>query len=436
MKALILDGSHPDDYMTEQINAALTERLQTRGWQMENILLRDQKIGNCAGDFFCWTRNPGMCNINDDNRVIAAKMMQSDLLIYLTPVTFGGYSSTLKRAVDHLIQNVLPFFANINGEIHHQKRYKKYPSLLAIGWMDSPDAQAEAVFRNLVKRNAINMYARSSVCGLVVGSQTVSDLAAPIEGWLEDIAHGSNYPVPALPRMGNSTLSAKPVERALLLVGSPRTRKSTSASLGGYLMEQLASHGTQIETIQIHTTVNSRERVRSMLESVDGADLVVLAFPLYVDSLPAPVMAALEKIAEHRTGGNGNSHPRFAAIANCGFPEATHNTTALAICETFARQAGFTWAGSLALGGGEGLVHGTPLNELDGRAIPLKKSLEMAAEALAAGNAIPQSANDLMTRPPIPNWLYLLVGAYGWKQRAKQYGVDKLMKKRPYSLSA
>ena len=51
----------------------------------------------------------------------------------------------------------------------------------------------------------------------------------------------------------------------------------------------------------------------------------------------------------------------FAALANCGFPEAHHNRTALEICAQFAAAAGMTWAGGLALGAG-GAVHGQPLS--------------------------------------------------------------------------
>jgi len=163
MKILILDGSQANDPKARKIVNALSNHLPNA----ETIVLREQKIGNCAGDFFCWVRNPGMCNTNDDNRIIAAKIIQSDLTVYLTPVTFGGYSSELKRMVDHQIQNILPFFAKVDGEIHHQKRYNQYPNLLTVGWMDEPNAQAEMIFRRLVHRNAINMYSKTSVCGLV-----------------------------------------------------------------------------------------------------------------------------------------------------------------------------------------------------------------------------------------------------------------------------
>ena len=93
MKTLILNGFRSDDAVGERIESALQTQLQERGWESESVLLCDQKIGNCAGDFFCWVRQPGMCNTDDDNRVIAAKIIQSDLVVYLTPVTFGGYSS-------------------------------------------------------------------------------------------------------------------------------------------------------------------------------------------------------------------------------------------------------------------------------------------------------------------------------------------------------
>ena len=426
MKILILDGSHTNDQQAVNINEALHKHLP----DAETIVLRDQRIGNCAGDFFCWVRSPGMCNTDDDNRIIAAKIVQSDLVIYLTPVTFGGYSSELKRMVDHQIQNISPFFKNVNGEIHHQKRYKQYPNVLTIGWMDEPNAQAEAIFRHLVHRNAINLYAKASVCGLVVGHQSEAALDSKIESWLKAITSGSNSPEPALPSINTSAIEATPIKSAVLLVGSPRTRKSTSASLGGYLFEQLKEHGVETQTIQIYTTINSQVRMDEMYKAIDDADLVLLAFPLYVDSLPAPVIAALEKIAEHRE--NNQPPIRFAAIANCGFPEAHHNDTALAICSEFARQNNFAWMGSLALGGGEGLVHGVPLNEMDGRAIPLKKSLELAAEALANGKPVPQSARDLLTKPVIPTWAYALLGGIGWKQSAKQYGMEKNLKKQPY----
>lgn len=436
MKAILLDGSQNNDVMAELIYSGLSHELQSRGWQVERIRLCEQKIGNCAGDFFCWIRNPGVCNVNDDNRSIAETVVGSDLMIYLSPVTFGGYSSTLKRMVDHQIQNILPYFAQVEGETHHQKRYDRYPDFLTVGWLPQADPQAEAVFRQLTQRNSINFYAQKSASVVIFASQTESEILAALQSGLNDLQNGQKQAgksqpkeMPAFDQPGVFL----PIQRALLLVGSPRTRKSTSQSLGGYVLEELQARSIQVETIYLHTVMRSSDKLSAMLEAVDAADLLLLAFPLYVDSLPAPVIEALERIAAHRQA-SVNPHPvLFAALANSGFPEAAHNATALAICQVFARQAGFGWAGSMALGAGEGLVHGGHLRELSGPAVPIKKALDLAAQALARGEAIPAAAVTLLARPIIPGWLYRFLGGMGWVQQAKKYGVEKLLRRKTYS---
>jgi multimeric flavodoxin WrbA len=431
MKAILLNGSSANDPTGERIRTALTAELQARGWEVEHILLREAKIGACAGDFFCWIRTPGICNVADDNRTLAAEILHSDLMVYLTPITFGGYSSELKKMVDHQIQNIVPFFSKVEGETHHQKRYRRYPDFLAVGWLEQPDPQAEAVFLRLARRNAINFFARAAVAGVVLASQPDATIRTAAKGWLDDLAKRKSSRAESLPIVNTAVSGSETPRRAVLLVGSPRTKKSSSLSLGGYIFDELAKRGVHTETFYIHTSLNSPGRMGTLMDAVDAADLVLLAFPLYVDSLPAPVIAAMERIAARRRGKAG-PRPRFAALANCGFPEAAHNRTALAICATFARQAGFEWAGALALGAGEGLVHGASLAELNGSAVPIRQALDVTAEALARGQAVPQEAADLLARPVIPGWLYRLMGVFGWRQQAKQYGVQNLLRKRAY----
>jgi multimeric flavodoxin WrbA len=431
MKAILLDGSQANDNTGVRLRAALMAQLQAQGWEVEQFTLCDKKIGNCAGDFFCWIRSPGVCNVDDDNRVIAAAIIASDLMIYLTPVTFGGYSSTLKKMVDHQIQNISPFFTQVEGETHHQKRYQKHPDLLVVGWMDTPDAQAETVFRHLAQRNAVNYHAEKSVSGVVLTSQSDGEMLASAQKWLNDLQSGRSSQRVELPVSNAAGNGSVEIRRALLLVGSPKTRKSTSNSLGGYLFEQLSARSIQTETIYLHTMLRSPAKMQALLDAVEAADLVTLAFPLYVDTLPAPVIEALERIAAQRQGHDQTHRQLFTAICNCGFPEAQHNANALAICETFARQAGFEWAGALSLGGGE-MVAGMPLAQLGGMTIMIRKALDLTAEALAQGQAIPKASQDIWGKPVIPHWLYRLSGWRRWNQQAKAYGANKLLKRQPY----
>ena len=232
MKAVVLDSSIASDVNSERVCRALITELQNRDWEIEHIIIREQKIGNCAGDFFCWIRTPGICHINDDNRRIAKAVINSDLTVFITSITFGGYSSMLKRAVDHLIQNISPHFTNIQGETHHQKRYSKYPDLLVVGWIDSPNAHTEDVFRHLVKRNAINLYAEKVVCGIVTANQSDDEITSSVKDWISNLNKDQSIQTVKLPESGNTYCPAAGVQRALLLVGSPKTLKSTSNSLG------------------------------------------------------------------------------------------------------------------------------------------------------------------------------------------------------------
>jgi multimeric flavodoxin WrbA len=431
MKAILLDGSIENDRTGERVRAALIAEFQLQGWEVEHFALCEQKIGNCAGDFFCWIRTPGVCNVNDDNRLIAEAMVASDLLVYLTPITFGGYSATLKRMVDHQIQNVSPFFAMIDGETHHLKRYKKNPDLLAVGWMAAPDAPSETIFRHLVQRNAINFHAQTHVSGVVLPGQLDEEMQASSRKWLDDLQSDRSTARVDLPISRAASRGAVEIRRALLLVGSPKTRKSTSNSLGAYLFEQLSAQSIQTETIYLHTVLRSPEKMQALLDAVDTADLVTLAFPLYVDTLPAPVIEALERISAHRKGQNRPRRQLFAAIANCGFPEAIQCNTALANCETFAYQAGFTWAGGMALGAGH-MLDGVPLAEGGGMTMMMRQSLDLAANGLAQGQAIPHAARDGLAKPVIPHWLYRLSGWWRWIQQAKANGARKLLRHQPY----
>ena len=156
MQAVILDGALRRDAITPTVAAHIHDILTGAAWIVETIALRDKKIAYCLGCFECWIKTPGQCKIDDEGRAVTAAMLTSDLVIYLTPLTFGGYSSELKKALDRSICLVSPFFTRIDGEVHHQPRYLHYPALLGVGIGDAGQAQ---LFARLIERNAINLHA-------------------------------------------------------------------------------------------------------------------------------------------------------------------------------------------------------------------------------------------------------------------------------------
>lgn len=222
-------------------------------------------------------------------------------------------------------------------------------------------------------------------------------------------------------------------KKALLLVGSPRVENSTSASLGNYLISKLEEFGMKTEKGFIHRLVNREEKIQNLFEMIDRADLIILSFPLYVDSLPAPVIKAMELIKKERDQLVSKNPKNFIAISQNGFPEGYQNKIALQICRIFAKECGFIWKGGLALGQG-GSIGGFPLLERGGMVRNIVKGLNITAQAMVEDKEIPQEAVDLFSKKFIPNSLYNLVVNLGWRRQARKYGTKKELRDKLYSL--
>lgn len=158
MKLLILDGTKENSTYYNSIYKSI-ENIFSINYDIEIIQLCSKNIAPCIGCFGCWLKKPGRCLIEDDSQEIIKKIVNSDILMFLTPVTFGGYSSDLKKLLDRCICVISPFFTKINGEMHHKKRYDKYPSILGIGFMDKTDDEQSENFKKLIYRNSLNLHA-------------------------------------------------------------------------------------------------------------------------------------------------------------------------------------------------------------------------------------------------------------------------------------
>jgi len=175
MKTLVLNGARTDNETVNTVSDCLEDSLYGKGHEVDVMVLRNEKIGACLGCFGCWLKTPGECIIKDAGSKLPKKVIQSDLVFLLTPVTFGMYSSELKKALDRFpCPILLPFFKKINGEIHHAPRYDKYPILVAIGVLPNLDEESESTFTTLVARNGVNLHTKA--ISTIVYSNDTSDM--------------------------------------------------------------------------------------------------------------------------------------------------------------------------------------------------------------------------------------------------------------------
>jgi hypothetical protein len=224
----------------------------------------------------------------------------------------------------------------------------------------------------------------------------------------------------------------KPI-RATLLVGSPRGQNSTSNSLGTFLLNKLKQKGVTIEKVFISQSLGSDEKIDSLLRTVDDSDLIIIAFPLYGDGLPSIAIKTLELLSEHRVGDGKKS---FVAIVNCGYAEAMHNNTALSVCRIFARQAGFKWAGGLAMGSGE-IVPRVSLTKISYPSLLIhnqKRALGIAANALSMGEPIPEKATVMMAKLGYPTGIFVWFANRMWKSKVKKANLLDKLYDQPYKV--
>lgn len=174
MKALILNGELKGDINLTKVDKITKELLIEQGYEVESVLLYEKKIGACLGCFGCWIKTPGICVVDDYGRIITEKIINSDVVVFLTPTVYGGYSSEMKKALDRIIPVLLPFFKKVNGEVHHKERYKKYPKVIVLGMMQEEDNETEEVFNSLIKRNLLNWY--NSFTGGTIKSNPEEDI--------------------------------------------------------------------------------------------------------------------------------------------------------------------------------------------------------------------------------------------------------------------
>ena len=198
-KALLLDGGRGEDPTLALLRQAIGENLTAAGWDVDEWLLRRESIAWCAGCFGCWVKTPGVCVHTDAGREVAARVARSDLLVYLTPVTFGGYSSELKKALDHVIPILLPDLKKSGSDTRHPQRYRRVHDLLAVGTVPAGEADgAEAhTFRRLVGRNALNVCPTRWAAGVVESGSGTREVRTAVAALLGQI--GVSSPPLAMP---------------------------------------------------------------------------------------------------------------------------------------------------------------------------------------------------------------------------------------------
>lgn len=177
MRALILDGARDDERTLAVLHAAVREKLIAAGYGIDEWVLRNTRIAPCHGDFDCLAKTPGVCVHADAGGEIVKQFVSSDLTVWLCPITFGGYSAQLTKALDRLgCPLIWPSLTKMHGQHHWKPRYAAYPRLLVLGVSEEDDPESERLLSVLVAHNAMTLYLPSHEAGVFVRGLSEAEL--------------------------------------------------------------------------------------------------------------------------------------------------------------------------------------------------------------------------------------------------------------------
>lgn len=201
--------------------------------------------------------------------------------------------------------------------------------------------------------------------------------------------------------------------RILLMNGSPKTGESAS----GTLLQLLQEHLQQAECVEV--ALNRKEVPDGLLDELKGMDVLVLSFPLYIDSIPSHLLRCMIQIQEYLKEHNLQRPVRFYGIANNGFFDGKQNQLALQTLRHWCNRCGLDYSGGIGLGGG-GMVISVKI--IPGEHGP-KKNMVMALKQLAHAIAMEDQMEELLLEMSYPEDLYKTQAESSWRKMAMDNGL-------------
>jgi len=125
MKVLALNSSPREtgESTTGIMLSALVEGMRAAGAEVDEVSLSKKKIKPCAGCFSCWTKTPGTCIHKDDmSRELFPKWLESDLVIYASPLYHYTVNSEMKAFIERTLPALEPFFLSTDSRTYHPLR--------------------------------------------------------------------------------------------------------------------------------------------------------------------------------------------------------------------------------------------------------------------------------------------------------------------------
>lgn len=91
------------------------------GNKVKTYQLSEWDLKKCKGCSYCWFKKPGICKINDDFSKNISKIVESELIIFSSPIWVGAGTHILKIFTERFFSIINPFFVKTNNYYGHTR---------------------------------------------------------------------------------------------------------------------------------------------------------------------------------------------------------------------------------------------------------------------------------------------------------------------------
>ena len=212
--------------------------------------------------------------------------------------------------------------------------------------------------------------------------------------------------------------------KIMIITGSPKPNGGTTSILIDQLKKSILSQKSDVDFVTFN--IRSNFLPENEYENLENYDALIIACPLYIDSLPSHLLTQLVKIEEYLNSKKGEKSKaknklQVYGLVNCGFYEAKYNTIALRIIRMWAIKSGLIFASGLGISGGEMIsLLSKKMKMNTGPLKPINQALDNFGVLIAEEKC---ATNNYVT-PGIPRWFFVqAANASFCKGNAKKNGL-------------
>ncbi len=213
----------------------------------------------------------------------------------------------------------------------------------------------------------------------------------------------------------------------LVLTGSPKVKKGNSDSIANFMLESFKRKGQICKKGYIKDIIQQPEE---MIKIIKSADIVIISFPVYQNSVPSIVLSFFEFMIRYKSHFS-QKHRSLFVLSNSGLAEPKANVSSVFQCQLFAKSIGFYWLGGIGIAPGT-LIDGKKLEDTGKTYKKVIKALNLISDSISKGEKVPDHAYAYTSKPLIWPKMYRFFGKLIQNKVVKKIGKVNYYA-RPYS---